>query len=210
MEKISIGGIMKHITFLTVLAAVILLVTACGNTVVSSTPEVSPTKTETIAPSPSSTPQPTYTPSSTPTPAPVVVVVTERPIGRSFPVKITDSIWQDYKTLQIPEKFFFERVTWVADVKVDYGGGRILLSGASDGMKPVVVDDILTIKIIHGDGTTDTFEYDFNSPTPKKTGPFDLTEFFHDHDGLNMLYITIFDYGYSAWGTDGLWMVEFR
>jgi len=127
-------------------------------------------------------------------------------------LQITGPVGVDYKNLGIPQSLWFERVAWVKDVRIEYGGGKVLLSGSSNGTSPLVVDDVLTIKILHENYTFDVFEYDFSKNStgvgPQEKGPFDLTAFFRD--GVNMLYVTIYDYGYSYWGTPGLWIVEFR
>ena len=196
---------------LTVMALTIL---ACAFVIPSSSSVPSSTPTEPLAPtstaSATKTSGPTVTPKPTFTPRPDVVLVIERPPGSAFPVKITDAIWKDFRQENIPEKLFTQRVVWVADIKFNDLGGRVLLSGASDGMKPLVVDDVLRITVIHSDGTTDFFEHNFawSSTIPQGSGPYDLTDYFRP--GLNMLYVEIFDYYYSAWGTDGIWIVEFK
>jgi len=196
------------------LAAVMLVISACTSALPTPLQVASPMPTSTIPPSPTASPtkmtDPKNTPTPTATPAPLAILVTERPVGNAIPLKITNKIGRDYKQEDIPESLFFERVTWVTDIKFNYSGGHVLLSGASDGMRPLYVDDVLRIKVIHLDRTSDSFEHDFSkdSPHPNGAGPYDLTDFFHV--GLNMLYVEIYDYGYSAWGTEGLWIVEFR
>lgn len=207
---------MKYIRLLFLSAFFILSASACVGISTPLATEIRSTSTETSAPTstaaPSFTPKPTNTPRATSTPKPVAVVVTSRPTGNPNPVQITGPIGQDYKNLGIPQSLWFERVAWVADIRMEYRGGNILLSGSSNGVKPLVVDDVLTLKILHENGRFDTFEYDFSATStstgPQEAGPFDLTPFFHE--GVNMLYVTIYDYGYSYWGTPGLWLVEFR
>ena len=207
---------MKQIKIQNLISIVALFIAACAPEVSApATVTVIPSATEITTPSvtvaPTSTALPTRTPGPTSTPIPVAVVVTSRPPGNPVPIRITSPIGYDYKFLGIPENLWFRRVAWVADVRVDYGGGIVILSEAASGTAPLVVDDILTIKVLHENSGSDTFQYDFsaNSPSgPREAGPFDLTAFFHP--GLNMLYVTIYDYGYSYWGTEGLWIVEFR
>jgi len=196
----------------------VLIATGCANATTPTHPTLALSATTTSTPSPTSTYTPTTVPSFTPTPKPtstpkpIAIIATSRPTGNPYAVRITGPIGQDYRNLDIPQNLWFQRVTWAADVRVEYKGGTILLSGASSGTKPLVVDDVLTIKILHESGTPDLFTYDFSADPsangPQGTGPFDLTAFFHI--GVNMLYVTIYDTGYSYWGTSGLWIVEFR
>ncbi len=100
-------------------------------------------------------------------------------------------------------------MAWVADVKVNYQGGPVHLSGQPDGMSPLSVDDALRLTITHPDGSRAVFYYDASaSGSLAKIGPFDLTAYFSP--GTNIVYVEIIDLWYSAWGTDGLWLVEFR
>lgn len=178
------------------------------NTVARPTNTAIPTSTvgATAVPLPTNRPRPTFTP------RPKAPIITSRPSGSPVSIRITDQIGVDYKSLSLPQNLWFERIAWVKDVKVVYSGGTILLSGTPNGMASLVVDDVLTIKVIHESGRFDTFEYDFSKNSsingPQEAGPFDLTEFFQI--GVNMLYVTIYDYGYSYWGTSGLWLVEFK
>jgi hypothetical protein len=205
---------MKKTALLMTITAAILVSLACIVPIPAMTTQASPTTTASPQPSPTATrvivPTVTSIPLPTFTPAPVARKVTTQPAGNPHPLRITDSIHGDFKDLGLPATMFLERIVWVKDLKFDYQGGTVLLSGDSTGLKPLMVDDMLTLQIVHTNGNRDTFIYDFgkNGNSLEIAGPFDITEFCRP--GLNLIYIQIFDYGYSGWGTDGLWIVEYK
>jgi hypothetical protein len=92
-----------------------------------------------------------------------------------------------------------------------YRGGTVLLSGIEDGMMPIFVDDALRLTIIRPDGTVRDFYYDFSWDCQYHlvyVGPIDLTDYLLP--GNNVIHAEILDQCISAWGTKGLWLVEFK
>jgi len=64
--------------------------------------------------------------------------------------------------------------------KVLYTSGPVILSGSQAGTASTLVDDVLTLTIVHQDGTKSTFKYDYNSRCAglSPLGPTDLSAMF--------------------------------
>ena len=203
---------MKRNTLIVFLGAVTLIGLACVATLPRTAPIaiLQPTRTATSSPTATPTPGPTNTPLPTSTRTPAARLFTGTPQGKSHPVQIIGSVSGDFKSFGVAQGFFTPRIVWVKDVRFDYSGGTVLLSGSASGTKPLTVDDVLIIQVVHLGQKADTLTIDFSkdASSPRLEGPFDVTDFFRA--GPNMLYIQIYDYGYSGWGTSGVWLVEYK
>ncbi len=109
------------------------------------------------------------------------------------------------------EEEWTRRTAWTAEASFVYQGGPMLLSGAANGTLPLTVDDAFRLTIRRPDNSTETFYYDFSAECTQplaEVGPFDLGGYFLP--GLNRVQVEVIDMCASAWGTPGLWLVEFR
>ena len=191
------------------LLAALLALTSCKPLlwiIIPPTATPTPSLTPTITATPTVTATATITPSPTPTATPTPFVVWGRPPGSSRPTRIIYALGGE-----LPGDQWFRRTAWAGDLEFFHQGGRVLLAGSEDGNATIFVDDAVRLTIVRPDGSTRIFQYDASLDCQyhlRKVGPFDLTEYFLP--GSNVVQTEILDQCYSAWGTKGLWLVEFQ
>lgn len=117
-----------------------------------------------------------------------------------FPVLLTPAI---------PERPATEGETFLAkQFKVQYRGGRVLVSSTALGDGSIFVDDVLDIKVIRPDGSEKYRLVDFSGDC-LASGPEDpqeITDLFLT--GKNTFVITLFDACGGSVGSSALWLVN--
>lgn len=170
-------------------------------------PVIPPTATTTpLAPGTTPLPLPTQAPMAALTPTRGPRTVKETPAGEPFAIQLAGNIGGD-----VPGSEWRRRIVWETDIEFVYDGGPVYLTGSPDGLAPFEVDDAIRLTIARPDGSVETFHYDNSSNCTRSlraVGPFELTDYFAL--GGNMVHVEIIDMCATGWGTDGLWLVEFR
>ncbi|MBN1303970.1 MAG: hypothetical protein JXA13_06005 [Anaerolineales bacterium] len=163
------------------------------------TPSAAPTVTQTLTP--------TITPTATLTATPTPIVVRTPPAGLFFyPTRLIYPVWGEIEREQ-----WLRRTVWTKDLAFSYNGGQVLLAGAENGINQIFIDDALRISIVHPDASQGEFYFDVTWDCQYHrypAGPFDLTSYFKP--GKNLVHVELIDMCPSGWGTDGIYLVEFR
>jgi hypothetical protein len=90
------------------------------------------------------------------------------------------------------------------------GSGGVVLSANSDGSGSTLVDDVLTMRIVHADGSAVTYRHDYSngcSGDHFQQAPVDLTSWFEL--GANKVTVTLKDTCGGFAGSTGLWLTGF-
>ena len=101
----------------------------------------------------------------------------------------------------IGEKFFTATLS-----SVNYSGGEVLLSGSADGRSNTLVDDILTLKVVHADASTQTYTHDYSSGCGALTPlqPTDVSSYFKP--GVNKVTLTLKDGCGGGVSSSAIWV----
>lgn len=84
---------------------------------------------------------------------------------------------------------------------LDYTGGPITLAADAGGTRHTIVDDQLTLRVTHPDGTTSEYQDELES---KWHAPMDLSE--HFRTGVNRVDVELSDYYGDVMSSTDLWL----
>ena len=89
---------------------------------------------------------------------------------------------------------------------VQYASGEALFAGSRDGRAATVVDDALTLKVVHQDGTSSTYKHDYTNGCTALTPlpPTDLSSVFKP--GANTVTVTLRDKCGGSVSASALWL----
>jgi hypothetical protein len=145
-------------------------------------------------------------PPPAPTPTLGIRVVSTMPAGTPFATELVGAVEG-----HVPLNDWTRRTAWAGEASFTYTSGPVLLSGSAHEVLPLTADDAFRLTIRRPDDSTEIFYYDLSADCTRPlsdVGPFDLTGYFLP--GLNTVHVEVIDMCESAWGTPGLWLVEFR
>jgi hypothetical protein len=115
---------------------------------------------------------------------PVPLHVGPRPSAREgglhLPVQLAPAI--SSQPAKAGEVFFIRRLS------LEYRGGPVTLAGDADGASAYSVDDQLTLRVTHPDGTTSQFQ---DGPEAEEVGPVDISS--HFEAGVNQVEVELRD-----------------
>ncbi len=119
-----------------------------------------------------------------------------------LPIKITDAIPSD--SITQGSTFF------TSEIFLDFRGGPIRLASDIQGTEVISVDDVLSLSVIHDDGTSSAFNYDYSPGCSGVTtaAPVDLSSYFKP--GINHVIVELKDDCGVFAGSTELWLTPYE